>query len=292
MLKILFDEIRDTKTKGSPKLIAKNDESNKNDAKNENNINKTDNKNDDVIKELIAKNKEMELKIKELVEENKKMKANLDKCLSYIEEKRNEKKREEELKQKIKEENDNFIKQNINAEFKENPQNLKLRETLTTNASSCNQQEKFAVYIGLQDHIEYLVYCNKNSHNLDIIRIKDKTIITSLKGHNADTIVIRYYLKDNKEEYILSSDKNKLVIIWDIQNFYNKKYTIQSQYSGDIYDAILLFNVFKNDYILLSNYASNEYSKLYQFKENTPFVRNIYGTNDHITYFMIPFISE
>lgn len=102
MLKILFDEIRDIKTKGLPKLIAKNDESNKNDAKNENNINKTDNKNDDVIKELIAKNKEMELKIKELVEENKKLKANLDKCLSYIEEKRNEKKKRRRIKTKNK----------------------------------------------------------------------------------------------------------------------------------------------------------------------------------------------
>ena len=120
------------------------------------------------------------------------------------------------------------------------------------------------------------------------MRIRDKTVINSLKGHNANTIVIRYYSKDNKEEYLLSSDKNKLVIIWDIQNFYNKKYIIQAQYSSDIYDALLLFNVFNKDYILLSNYSSNEYSKLYEFKENTPFVKNIHGTNDHTTYFMIP----
>ena len=192
----------------------------------------------------------------------------------------------------MKEENEKFIKQNIKAEFKENPQNLKLRDTLTNNASSYAQQSKFDVYIGLKDHIEYLVYNNKDTNNLDIMRIRDKTIITSLKGHNANTIVIKYYLKDDKEEYILSSDANKLVIIWDIQNFFNKKYTIQAQYSSDILDAGLLFNVFNKDYILLSNSAWNEYSKLYEFKENTPFIKNIYGTNDHITYFMVPWFYQ
>ena len=289
MIKILFNEIRDIKTKKLLPLNPINNENNniKENTNNKELINLINNK-DDIINKLVTKNEEMELQIKELKEENKKIKESLDKCLKYIDEKTNEKKKEEELKQKIKEENENFIKQNINVEFRENPQNLKLRDTLTTNATSCDQRAKFTVYIGLQDHIEYLVYNNKNNNNLDIMRIKDKTVINSLKGHNANTIVIRYYSKDNKEEYLLSSDKNKLVIIWDIQNFYNKKYTIQAQYSSDICDALLLFNVFNKDYILLSNYSSNEYSKLYEFKENTPFVKNIHGTNDHATYFMIP----
>ena len=203
-----------------------------------------------------------------------------------------ESKIEKETKQKMEEENENFIKQNINVEFKENPQNLKLREILTNNNSNYDHSDKFAVYIALKDHIEYLVYNNKNNFNLDIMRIKDKTIITTLKGHGTNVIVIRYYLKDNKEEYWLTCDKNKLVIIWDIQNFYNKKYTIQTKYSCNICDALLLFNIFNNDYILLSNYSKDEYSKLYEFKENNKFIRNIYGTNDHQTYFMIPWFYQ
>ena len=66
-------------------------------------------------------------------------------------------KKEKELKEKTKEEKDNFIKQNIKAEFKENPQNLQFRETLTNISSSNNQIDKFAVYIGLKDHIEYFI---------------------------------------------------------------------------------------------------------------------------------------
>ena len=109
------------------------------------------------------------------------------------------------------------------------------------------------------------------------MRINDQSIITSLKGHKSTT-VIRYYLKNNNEDYILSCDRNILVIIWDIQNNYNKKYIIKSDYSSYIFDALLLFNYNNKDYILLSSGDENEYSKLYEFKDNTPFVKNIYET--------------
>ena len=122
------------------------------------------------------------------------------------------------------------------------------------------------------------------------MRINDKIIINSLKGHKNSTTVIRYYINDNKEEYILSCDYNKLLIIWDIQNNYNKKYNIEIKYSGYIYDALLLFNIFNKNYILIS--STNEYSKLYEFKDNTPFIRNIYGTNENNTYFMIPWLYK
>ena len=89
------------------------------------------------------------------------------------------------------------------------------------------------------------------------------------------------------EDYILSCDKNKLVIIWDIQNNYNIKYKIQANYSGTICDALILFNIVDNDYILLSSNKKEEYSQLYEFKENTPFIKNIYGTNENETSYMM-----
>ena len=145
MIKILFNEIRELKAK---KFLQVN-EPNKPKEENNNNI-----INNDAINKLEEKNKQLESKINELINENKKIKEDLNKCLKYIEEKIDAKKKEEDLKQKMKEENEKFIKQNIRAEFKENPQNLKLRDTLTTNASRCEQQSKFDVYIGLKDHLE------------------------------------------------------------------------------------------------------------------------------------------
>jgi len=53
-----------------------------------------------------------------------------------------------------------------------------------------------------------------------------------------------------------------------------------------------LFNTFNNNYILLSCYNNNEYSKLYDFKENPNLIRNIYGTNENETYFMIPWFNN
>ena len=284
MIKILFNEIKYIKNN---KLLLQ-----KNPLENNNN-------NKDVINQLIVKNEEIEKEIKEnkskineLIDENKKIKENLDKCLKYIESKINKKKEEEEINKKIKEENNKYIKENIKVEFKENPKNLKFRETLTSNNTHNHMLSKFDVYISLQDHIEYLIYGNKNNNNLDIMRIRDKTVITSLKGHETYIHAIKYYLKDHKEDYILSTDANKIVIIWDIQNFYNKKYIIKTQYSNTIYDALLLFNIFNKDYILLSNSSKDEYCKLYEFKENTPFIRNIHGTNDHRAYFIIPWLYQ
>jgi len=200
----------------------------------------------------------------------------------YIEDLKKEQNRiiEEQRKkgEEKKKEEEKLIKK-INTPFNEDPCNLKYREDITNNNSCGGLLCNFTVYNGLKDNIEYIVYNNKNNYNIEIMRINDKTIIISLKGHNNKTTVIRYYIKDNKEEYILSCDNNKLIIIWDIQNNYNKKYNIQVEYSGNIWDALLLFNIFNKNYILISSSRNNEYSKLYEFKENIPFIRNIYGTN-------------
>ena len=234
--------------------------------------------NEEIQKKLFNKINEKELNGNLNINNNNKNNLN---------EEKKEMNKEKEIKEEETEENENSIQNN---NFKENPQNLKFKEYLTNNHSTSNAGN-FDVFIGLKDHIEYLIFNNKNNYNLEIMRIKDKAIITSLKGHNSKTTVIRYYLKDNKEEYILSCDNNKLVIIWDLQNYY-KKYTIQSEYNYFIGDALLLFNIFNNTYILLSSYKDNEYNKLYEFKENTKFIKNIYGTNEHNTYYMIPWLYQ
>ena len=67
----------------------------------------------------------------------------------------------------------------------------------------------------------------------------------------------------------------------------NIKYN-QTNYTGYIYDALLLFNY----YILLSSSKAKDYSTLYEFKDNTPFIKNIYGTNNNSTRYMIPWLYK
>ena len=203
-------------------------------------------------------NKEKELKnqIKELQEVIKNMKIIIDNNNKYIEEIKKIQKAKLEEEKKIEEEKkkqEELSKNKINIPFKENPNDLKYIEDITNNNSCGGCLYNFALFNGIKDNIEYIVYNNKSNYNIEIMRINDKIIINSLKGHNNKTTVIRYYINDNKEEYILSCDCNKLVIVWDIQNNYNKKYKIEVKYYGNIYDALLLFNIFNKNYILISS---------------------------------------
>ena len=224
MLRILFDEIKEIKIKGIPNNTNNNEHLNDFITKNENNIQNLEEK----INNLIKEKNEMKNEIKILKEENENIKKVLNKYKDFMDERKLEIEKEKEKNKKIEEEKQNFINQNINVEFKEDPQNLKYNETLTK-VNKCNNYY-FDVSIGLTDHLEYIIYAN-NSNNIDIMRINDKTIIKSLEGHKGEIYFIKYFCKNNKEDYILSSDENSFVIIWDIQNYFSKKFTIQMEES-------------------------------------------------------------
>ena len=175
-------------------------------------------------------------------------------------------------------------------EYEENPDKIKMKEYLTKNHSYSGWLSQFEVYKGIKDKEVYLVYNNKDNYNIEVMRIKDKVIINSLKGHNNKVIVIRYFKKENKEEYIISCDCNKIMIVWDIENNYNKKY--KKEVSEYIIDALLLFNIDKKDYIILSSNNKGEYSKLYEMKENIEYKKEVYGTNNNETIYLIPWIYK
>ena len=164
----------------------------------------------------------------------------------------------------------------------------KLLDLTNERSEFCGKLRNIEVFIGLKDKKEYMIFNKRVNHNLEIMRIQDKKIIHSLIGHKSETTVIRYYLKNNYKDYILSCDRDRLTIIWDIQNNFDKKYSITSNYSFMIWDAILLFNVYNKDYILISSGAKKEFIKLYEFSNNTPFVRDIKYTDKYETYYLIP----
>ena len=232
---------------------------------------------------ISEKNNEIEKNFNKLLEENKTIK-----------------KENEEIKKEMKllsEENKKLkttldIQKEIFKEFKYNhkkpakPENLRFIDYLTNHNINSGF---FEVFTGLTDNKEYLIYNNKNNFNLDIMTLKDKALVKSIKGHDCKVGLIRYFIKEEKEEYLLSCDNNKVAIIWDIQNDYNKKYTIKEKYFGNIFDAILIFNIEKEDYLILSSGNMNEYTKLYELREDkVTLFKNIYGTNKNNTNKIIP----
>ena len=266
ILQLLLNELKEIKSHGVGK---ENDQGVKNSIA-------------ELKKELEQTRKEkedMEKKINLLTEENNKMKDNFEKYKNYIEEKLND----------LKNRDMSFFTQTNKENFSQNPNNLKYNEILATNHSNAGKLSNFLVFNGLKDNIPYLIYNNETNFNLEVMRLNDNTIVNSLKKHANKVTVINHYKKSSNIDYLLSCDLNKLVVIWDIQNNFNIKATIQEQYSGIIWDAHLLLNVFNKDYILLSSGKKGESIKLYELKDNsTQFVKNIVGTKEHITNYMIP----
>lgn len=238
-----------------------------------------------------------ELRLKNINEEKKN--EELEKHMNkLIEENKNIKKEKEEMKREINSLNEENRKlkltlDNLHDRFKDfkynrkkppKPENLRFIDYLTNNNLKSGF---FAVFTGLTDNLEYLVFNNKNNYNLDVMTLKDKAIVRSLKGHESKVHVIRYFNKDDKNEYLLSCDEDKVCIVWDIQNDYKQKVVIKEKYCGNIFDALLLFNINGSDYIALSSGNANEYTKLFAFRENSAFIKNIYGTNKNNTNYLI-----
>ena len=250
----------------------------------------------DKINELTLENEENKKKINELKNENIQLLKEIDKLkknqvnesISIDTQKFEKKDEEKNILNNLNNDSNNLNKKddlNITDLFSSNPSNLKFNANLTNNHSSFGILSNFEIFTGIKDKIDYLVYNNKDNFNLEILDIKKRRIMVSLKGHKKKTRIIRYYAKENKEEYILSGDELFLILIWDINKNYEIKHSIQ--YKGIIYDGLLLFNIFNKDYILLSCNFDEE-TKLFEFKENTPFLKNIYGTKDNETKYMIP----
>ena len=266
LVQLLFNEMKEIKSKG----IGKGDDQN---------VIITINQ---LKKELEQKNKEkeeMKKKIDLLIEENNKMKDNFEKYKKYVEEKLND----------LKNKDINFFTEINNENFIQNPINLKYNEILTTNHSNAGKLSNFEVFTGSKDNIPYLVYHNEINFNLEVMRLTDNTIVHFLKKHTGKITVINYYKKNNDNEYLLSCDLNKLVVIWEIQNNFNIKSSIQEEYAGVIWDAHLLLDLNNKDYILLSSGKKEESIKLYELKDNNcHFIKNIFGTKENITNYMIP----
>ena len=280
MIKILFNEIKEMKINQN-KVVLNN---------NSNNIMiNNDNNNNEQLKNLIKKNEELEKKMNMIIDENRMLKSSISELQKSINELK-QKKDEEQKTMNIEEEN-NFKKQNTHINFYGNPENLQYYDCLTNAHSNSGWLREFVVYTGKNDNIEYYVYNNKNNYNLDIFKMKDRKIVCHLKGHKTKVSVMRYFIQNNIDEYILSCDENRVAICWDIKN-YSQKYMIYTNFSGYIWDALILFNIYEKNYIILPSNSKDEFTRIYDFKQNTPFIKNIYGTKEYKTNYLIPWLYK
>ena len=295
--------------------------------KNENNINNSIKKHENETKimnnkitnlENIIKNMKQEMnklnnKIKE--QENKESNNNkiienkfsninaiinnkINDSIKLIENKINEKMKDEEINNIKNVIHDLEYKNKINYEFISCPKNLKYKLDITSTNTSFGWNDIFEIFISYKDNKEYLVSPNSNNFNLDIFSLINNQKIESLKGHNNHIRTIRYFINNkNKNEYLISGDDDKTVIIWDITDNFNIKYKIETNYGHDIYSCLLIFpHNSNNNFIITSSFNDSgkdddSATKIYSLN-NGEFIKYINNTNNNAIYYLLSWYNK
>ena len=205
--------------------------------------------------------------------------------------------KDNELNQKIK--HNEYINK-INYIFKNEPKNLKYKLDINNTNTSAGWNDMFEIFISYKDNKEYLISPNINNYSLDVIELYDNKKILSLKGHRNNIRTIRYFIDKNNtnyNEYLISADDNKIVIIWDIVNNYNIKYTIDTKYGHNIYSCLLIFPTNANDnYVVTSSYNESDNidksaTKIYSLN-NKKFFKYIQNTNNKAIYYLLTWYNK
>ena len=194
--------------------------------------------------------------------------------------------------------NNKEYEKKINYEFVKDPKNLKYKSDLISSNSDSGYNDIFEIYISYKDNQEYIVSPNYKNFNLNIFNLRNNQKILSLQKHENSIRTIRYFINNkNKNEYLISADNNKIVIIWDITNNYNIKYIIDTKYASDIYSCLLVFPENMNDnFIVTSTYCmskNNEEAatKVYSFND-CKFIKYINNTSDIHIYYLLSWYNK
>ena len=179
--------------------------------------------------------------------------------------------------------------------FNKNP-NLEFKNTLAEENSIYGCDGFFEAYYCYKDNNQYIASAN-NNNNIDIIRLisqekKVFNLIYQLKSHKKRITFVKYFLNKNTfDEYLVSSDESKVVIIWDITNNYIIKYKINTNYKEYILSCLILFNINNQNIIITSTLDNTSdkkgFSKIYSLDKNCKFIKNIKETNRNSTLNLI-----
>ena len=173
--------------------------------------------------------------------------------------------------------------------FKKQP-NLKLKQNILESNDNKGFNDLFEVFTSLKDNNQYLISPNNMNYNLDIISLNNNQLIQSLKGHNNNITMVRYFT-NKKIEYLISADINNIVIIWNISDINIEKYKIKLKYNNWIYSCLLLFNY--DEINIITSCCGIGNTKVYLFKDKKiTFLRNIKNSKNNNVYYLLAWYNE
>jgi WD40 repeat protein len=180
--------------------------------------------------------------------------------------------------------------------FLSNP-NLKYKKLIVNNNYSNGLNDIFEIFTSFENKETYIASPSKFEYLLDIISIKTCKSFITLKGHKNYINKVKYFMNDNNNnEYLISVDKDNVIIIWDITNKYSNIYKIDNNISrGSISDVLLIFNIVDskkiiNDYIIIS-YNTKIFTSVYSLNKKCK-IKTIEKTNEYNTYYLIQWYNR
>ena len=129
--------------------------------------------------------------------------------------------------------------------------------------------DTFDIYYPAKDKIEpYLAYSSIKKMEIKIVKISNKQLIKTLQesSNYIEKIKISYNEK-NENNYLLASDWDFMVYIWNLDDNYKFLFKITTGYTNYIYS---LFIYFKLEYIITSTVGhviNVDYIKIFSLKE-------------------------
>ena len=189
----------------------------------------------------------------------------------------------------------NRFKDKMDYKFNKNPKNLKYKKDIVQTNTYVGWNDLFEVFTSFTDGNEYLVSPNKNNYNIDIISLKSNEVIKSLEGHMNDIRTVRYFINKKYDEYLVSADDDKIIIVWDITNNYNIKHKINTNYGGvdtSILSNLLIFNEINGKNFIITSSDNKDIeneraaTKMYSL-DTAEFIKYLGNTNDCHIYFLL-----
>ena len=158
--------------------------------------------------------------------------------------------------------------------------------------------DTFEVYLSYKDNKEYIASPNIYNSNIDIFLLIKNKKLKSLKGHEKNVLTIRYFINNKDDnEYLISADCGKKVIVWDITNNYEIKHYINTLYYDFISSCLLFFppNI-NDDYIITSSNSNGNHVKTSGTKifslNNGKLIKYILYSNNYYTGYLLSWYNK
>ena len=120
-------------------------------------------------------------------------------------------------------------------------------------------------------------------HHILLITLKDNKVIKKLEDHKDRVITIRYFQEPNsKKDYLISADRNHIVIVWDLNDFC-KIFEKEMNYDSFIYSSLLI-SYSNNIYAVISTLGRGS-TKIINLKDKSKSI-DINNTYNLPVYFL------